>query len=193
MFLDLKRAFDTVKHKLLISKLSLFNFSERSISWFQSYLQNREQCVVINSIKSSFQKIQTGMEGTIPGTILFSLYINNIPQVCPEVNLQIYADDTVEHASGRSCAAVSEKLNQSLSKISSWLHDSCLTLNTKKTKCICFSMKKNPNTGLQVQINGEPIEQVSEEKYLGIVLDFQLNLKLISKNVQSCESKPELF
>ena len=178
VFLDLKRAFDTVNHDLLVSKLVSFNFSERSISWFQSYLVGREQCTVINSYKSSFRTIQTGIpQGTILGPILFSLYINNLPEVCPEANLQMYADDTVVHVSGKTSQEVNEKLNQSLIGISSWLQNSCLTLNTSKTKCICFSITKAKNASLQVQINGESIEQVSEQKYLGIILDSQLNFR----------------
>lgn len=90
------------------------------MSWFQSYLQNPEQRVIINNCKSSFRKVQTGIpQGTILGPILFSLYINNLPEVCPEVNLQMYADDTVVHVSGKNCTTVSENLTQSLKKIMS--------------------------------------------------------------------------
>ena len=49
VFIDLKKAFDTVNHSILLNKLTNFNFSEHAIGWFASYLANREQCVKINT------------------------------------------------------------------------------------------------------------------------------------------------
>lgn len=146
VFLDLKKAFDTVNHNILISKLINFNLSRKSLSWFESYLKGREQCVTINDVRSAFLKIETGIpQGTVLGPILFSLYINDLPDVCPDIGLQMYADDTVVYASGKTCTLVAEKLNNNLDKIASWLASSCLTLNTKKTNSVCFSIKKTTN------------------------------------------------
>ena len=128
VFLDLKKAFDTVNHSILISKLAKFNLSKQTLLWFESYLKGREQCVLINNIRSTFLKIETGIpQGTVLGPILFSLYINDLPDVCPDIGLQMYADDTVVYASGSSCTSVADKLNTNLDKISSWLVSSCLT------------------------------------------------------------------
>lgn len=132
VFLDLKKAFDTVNHNILISKLAKFNLSKKTLSWFESYLKGLEQCVVINSVRSTFLKIKTGIQGTVLGPILFSLYINDLPDVvCPDIGLLMYADDTVVYASADTCISVADKLNTNLERISSWLASSCLTLNTK--------------------------------------------------------------
>ncbi len=80
--------------------------------------------------------------------------------------------------SGRNCVEIEEKLSRNLEKVSAWFDASFLTLNTKKTKSICFSLTKLLVTeSLNIRIKVEIIEQVSEEKYLGMILDSQLNFK----------------
>jgi len=99
--------------------------SHQALSWFESYLQGREQCVVIDHVKSAPCKIKTGIpQGTILGPILFSLYVNELPEVCPEVGLQMYADDTVVYVSGKSPAVIGSTLTKSLEKLSNWLNKS---------------------------------------------------------------------
>lgn len=110
VFLDLKRAFDTVNYQLLLSKLSSFNFSKQALQWFDSYLHGREQCVMIKNVKSAPSKIKTGIpQGTTLGPILFCLYVNDLPEVCPEVGLQMYADDTVVYMAGKTPAVIGAK------------------------------------------------------------------------------------
>lgn len=128
MFLDLKKAFDTINQKILISKLSKFNLSKWSLSWFKSYLKGCDLCVVINNIKSVFYKIETGIpQVTVLDPILFSFYIHDLREICPGIGLQMYADDTV------MCLAKPVMLLQ-ISKPKTLkkyrLDVSCLTLNT---------------------------------------------------------------
>lgn len=97
----------------------MFNFSKRSPSWFESYLRGREQCVVIviNNIKSTFHTIGFGIpKRTVLGRLLFSLCINDLPQICPSTDLQMYADDTVVHVSDNTCDAVADMLTKTLEK-----------------------------------------------------------------------------
>lgn len=80
VFLDLKKAFDTVNHNALMSKITKYNISKRSLLWFDSYLKNREQSVVINNLKSVLHNIDVGIpQGTILGLILFTIYITDLP------------------------------------------------------------------------------------------------------------------
>jgi len=96
VFLDLKKAFETVNYSLLISKMTSFNFSVETVSWFTSYLQDRQQCVKAGQDKSPLLSIQRGIpQGSMLGPLMFSLFINDLPQICPDVNCQLYADDAV--------------------------------------------------------------------------------------------------
>lgn len=113
VFLDLKKAFDTVNHKILLTKLRKCNFSADAIKWIESYLSNCSQSVRISDYRSPLLALSTGVpQGSILGPLLFSLYINNLPSVCPDVYIQMYADDTVIYTHGKNTAQVAEKLSR---------------------------------------------------------------------------------
>uniref|UniRef100_A0A3B3ZBG8 Reverse transcriptase domain-containing protein n=1 Tax=Periophthalmus magnuspinnatus TaxID=409849 RepID=A0A3B3ZBG8_9GOBI len=134
VFLDLRKAFDVVNHTVLLSKLYYFNFSDSAIKWMASYLSNRKQCTVVNGVKSSFVDCPLGVpQGSILGPILFSLFINDLPDVCEDVDIQLYADDAVIYTSAKSPEEAAQTLSSALRHIQSWLTRSCLLLNTQKT------------------------------------------------------------
>jgi len=79
IFLDLKKAFDTVTHKILIKELAHFGISGNTNNLFQCYLSSRKQYVDINGSKSTSKLVQFGVsQGSNLGPILFSIYVNDI-------------------------------------------------------------------------------------------------------------------
>ncbi len=184
MFLDLKKAFDTVNHQTLLSKLSFFNFSEEAMKWMESYLTNRKQSGHIgNSYSSCLDCNICVPQGSVLGPILFSLYINDLPSVCQSVNIQMYADDTVLYLHTKNKQQAATKLNEALVHVSEWLKMSDLHLNINKTVCMFFSKRSSIGQQADVFIEGEKLMVVSDFKYLGIILDSNLTFKKHVKKV----------
>ena len=95
-FLDLCKAFDTLDHKLLLTKLADFGLSKSSVNWFNAYLTNRTQSVNINGILSDAEPILYGVpQGSVLGPLLFIMYINDLPSVTKYCKVHLYADDTL--------------------------------------------------------------------------------------------------
>ena len=169
VFIDLKKAFDTVNHNILLNKLCTFNMSKPAISWFASYLEHREQRVRINSELSLPLAANLGIpQGSILGPLLFSLYINDLPTCCRSSNCQMYADDTVIYASARTSSAAADILTKEMEDVSRWLKDNHLTLNIKKTVSMCFSIRGKASCS--IKIDQDTIDQVNEFKFLGIII-----------------------
>ena len=128
VFLDLKRAFDTIDHRVLLTKLSKCNFSTQALNWFRSYLADREQCVVVGGVKSLYLDCPVGVpQGSILGPILFSFYINDFFDVCKGV-AQLYADDAVIFTPAKNTTEAAQILTTAMAHVQDWLTDSCLSL-----------------------------------------------------------------
>ena len=96
LYIDFKKAFDTVNHKLLTEKLKDMRIVNKVLKWIKSYLTNRNQCTRIGSITSSNRDVFTDIpQGSILGPLFFLCYINDITQICNNTNILLYADDTV--------------------------------------------------------------------------------------------------
>ena len=79
LFLDLRKAFDTVNHTIMLAKIKALNPDEQLLNWFTSYLENRTQVVDFHGKHSKPAIIKTGVpQGSILGPLLFLLYVNHI-------------------------------------------------------------------------------------------------------------------
>ena len=95
ILLDLSKAFATLDHNVLLSKLDYYGIKDTVLDWFKRYLTNRTQYVDCNGISSSIRKIETGVpQASILGPLLFLIYMNDIYTVSNNLNFILYADDT---------------------------------------------------------------------------------------------------
>ena len=184
VFVDLKKAFDTVDHQILCGKLESYGVLQRELAWFGSYLSNRVQYCRVNGVDSQIENINIGVpQGSCLGPLLFLVYINDLPRAIKNSTTSMYADDTSLCFQSKDLSRVNEALNEDLSRLDAWLVSNKLSLNVVKTKSMLVSTKakrktlNKSNQNLQVNINGTELEVVSKIKLLGVLLDNSLDWK----------------
>uniref|UniRef100_A0A3B1IW78 Reverse transcriptase domain-containing protein n=1 Tax=Astyanax mexicanus TaxID=7994 RepID=A0A3B1IW78_ASTMX len=178
VFLDLRKAFDTVNHSVLLNKLLKFNFSQNAVTWIESYLTDRFQSVSVNNCRSDFLRLTSGVpQGSILGPLLFSLYINDLPTVCSEAECLMYADDTFFFVHGHTKDIVAAKLIKTMSCVTTWMQKCCLELNTSKTVGMYFTKTNRVSSDPDIHVNGERLQIVNQYKYLGLIIDSELSFK----------------
>ena len=95
VFLNLKKAFDTVDHNILFKKIYQYSIRGNLNKWFKNYLSNRSQYVLFNGITSDIKNVNCGVpQGSILGPLLFILYINDFSNVSDILYYVLFADDT---------------------------------------------------------------------------------------------------
>ena len=132
VYIDLRKAFDTVNHKFLLDKLYLLGVRGTNFMWLENYLQDRTQCTLANNIISAELDIKCGMsQGSVLGPLLFLTYVNDMQNILVNSKHYLYADDTVIFISGENTVDVVNKLQTDLDKYDRWCRYR-LTVNTKK-------------------------------------------------------------
>lgn len=184
VFFDFSKAFDSVNHTKLLNKLGDMSFSEASLRWIFSYLDQRSQAVRDNEkgIISSWKTVQSGVpQGSVLGPLLYSLYVSDLGGLL-NCKYLFYADDLVIY---QTCHVADindtiSELNTIIRTISAWCNDNALKLNAAKTKCVIFGSPHNVNRDQckscdNIIVNGSAIEFASSVKYLGVFLDHNLS------------------
>lgn len=197
VFLDFKKAFDLVNHEILLKKLSIYQIDSNTVAFFNSYLKDRTQSVIVNGISSPQGLVKTGIpQGSVLGPLLFNIYINDLP-LCitpPEVSCDMFADDSSLVTSGTDLQRINDKLQLSLTEVSHWCSNNRMLLNPEKTKCMIITTRQKHQRQLltlNLSVEDQVIQQVKEHRHLGILIDNEIKweahinslTKSIAKNV----------
>lgn len=174
VFIDLKRAFETVDRKLLLKKMEKYGVRNSEYEWFKSYLHNRKQKTRVNGHVSSSIIVPLGVpQGTILGVLLFLIFINDIEKAVKYSKILLFADDALMYFVSDSIDDCVCKINEDLNLLNGWMKMNKLSLNVAKTKAMCLNGILNAD----ILIENVQIDIVNEIKYLGIIIDDKLNFK----------------
>ena len=144
VFIDLRKAFDTVNHEILLNKIEYYGVSDKELNWFKSYLDDRKQFTVVGGIRSKEPKVLHGVpQGSCLSPLLFLVYINDLPHCLKNCALKLYADDTDISASTSNLKYIEKLINEDLDNINKWLIANKLSLNVIKTKYMILLHAKN--------------------------------------------------
>ena len=177
VLIDLRKAFDTVDHDILFSKLNFYGVRGVALSWFKSFLSNRSQYVSVSGTKSSIKFILHGVpQGSVLGPLLFLLYVNDLHHAIPFSMVNLFADDTLLLGQQASVKSLAKRINIDLKCLVNWLNANKISLNSKKSELLLFSPTRVTNSfDFKVKINGTRLYPSDSAKYLGLIIDSKLN------------------
>ena len=181
VFIDLQKAFDTVEHSVLLSKLPFYGVTGNELMWIENFLSGRFQYVHYDDVKSELQLVKFGApQGSILGPLLFFIQINDPSKIVDGCTVQMYADDTVIYTSHRDIKVIENTLSANMTVIKKWLDKNRLIINLKKgkTESMLFGTVKRlcSHGDLKVSLQGHLINFTSKYKYLGMHLDPSLSM-----------------
>ena len=148
-------------------------------SFFKSYISQRKQKAFVAGHYSPEGSCKIGVpQGSVLGPLLFSIDINDLPVSISstEVDCDMFADDSSLSASGNDIAAINAKLQPSIQEVTEWCSANAMLLNPEKTKSMVVATRQKHQRGLPplcLMLNSQVIEQVSQHRHLGVILDDQ--------------------
>jgi len=177
--IDLKKAFDKIDRELLIKKLMLYGIKS---DWFESYLRDRLQFVEYSEKKSTYLETETGIpQGSALSGLLFTIFLNDMPQCCVNTEMYQYADDTntVKAEYPHKIYELISQVQTDINNILIWLKNNNLELNESKTQIMLITNKKFEflADSISITVGNQVIKCVPKIKCLGLIIDCELSWK----------------
>ena len=178
IFLDFKKAFDSINHEILLDKLHFYGIRGVTLDLFRNYLLDRKQFTVFSQHDSLHETVTCGVpQGSILGPLLFLIFINDLANISSVMNILLFADDTNLFFKHENVESLNSLINIELCKVSNWIRANKLQLNYDKTHMMIFNSRKKDTSKLQIYIDGNAVKNVKTTKFLGISIDDDLKWK----------------
>lgn len=182
IFLDLKRAFETVNRRRLILKLNSIGIRGVVLKWLVSYLSDRKQRLRINNVLSEDITNDYGVpQGSVLGPLLFIIYINDLIHNVRNCTTYLFADDALFYFATENLNHLGEAMNDIAKNVYRWCNANDLKVNVSKTKYMIVAKesiyRQVSALELKVMLGDDEIERVTKFKYLGIWIDRKLDFK----------------
>ena len=177
LYLDLKKAFDTVNHTILKQKLYNYGIRGKCHDLLSSYLTNRKQRMFVNGLYSGLEVMLTGVpQGSVLGPLLFLIYVNDIKNVCPEVSIRLFADDTNVFLHNQCCKRLKSEAQKTIKTLKNWFDANKLTLHLGKTNFTLFHSRRVTHDCFDnFEVDQYTISRTASTKYLGVIIDEDLS------------------
>lgn len=177
--IDIAKAFDSVKHDTLLEKLIKCGIGRKAHDIIQDYLFGRKQVVAAGKLKSDPGYVKYGIpQGSNLSSLLFLIYINGCLTLDISAHIQMYADDAILIYSCDTYDHLKASIQEDLITLDDWLYNNFLTFNADKTKLMLFKKSSQvTHQALDIIMNGTRIEEVIYVRYLGLIIDEELNWK----------------
>lgn len=187
VFCDVSKAFDKVWHRGIIFKLKQLGVDGPLLTWFENYLNNRMQKVVIKGQSSDWGMIEAGVpQGSVLGPLLFIVYINDLADVV-DCNIKMFADDTCLYIEVDNPENAASTLSRNLENVSQWANQWLVTFNASKTKSMVISNKNVFHE--KVMFNDAELDDATYHKHLGLTFTKNLSWTSHIDNIIKSASK----
>ena len=185
-YMDFMKAFDTVPHRRLLSKLKGYGVRANLLEWIRAFLDDRKQLVLVNGKASNWHKVTSGIpQGSVLGPVLFVLYINDLPEIIKS-KCFMFADDTKVYRIILGLEDVA-LMQEDITSLQGWSDKWLLRFHPKKCKAMAIGKSKyEPEYVLNGEEESCKLEIISDEKDIGVYVDTKLNFR---KHMQAMVNK----
>lgn len=192
VLLDFSKAFDTINHKILLAILYHFGFGESALLLIRNYLQDRQQCVVLQNNRSLLRNITHGVpQGSILGPLLYTIYSSSLCNTLKHCMYHQYADDTQVYLSfmPQKTTEACKQINDDLKSLVKTAELHSLNINPSKSVVIVFgghNVKNRYLPDIQIKINDMVVPCAESARNLGVILDNKFRFR---DHINNCVRK----